>query len=223
MNHLCKRMLPWTLGLFLWVPSFGQQGSPHVCPTQPPVQFEIDKAVERAVTFLQAEMHKVHLRYGSKDTLEELLLAALVYGGLPEIHKDIQWLLSRVLDRLPQRTYETVLLAIALDKLDNEVYLWKLVECAQFLLDNQCGNGQWPYGEPFGGTKPLQAKTKSLIRDLRTWGHRRRRVKSTSKSSTQAQPRIELKAAWTFRQPSGDNSNTQFLQVNGAKHHGGSI
>jgi hypothetical protein len=37
---------------------------------------------------------------------------------------------------------------MCLEELDRVKYQNKIKECAQFLVDNQCANGQWSYGEP---------------------------------------------------------------------------
>jgi hypothetical protein len=37
---------------------------------------------------------------------------------------------------------------MALEDLDRVKYQKRIAQCAQFLLDNQCANGQWHYGEP---------------------------------------------------------------------------
>jgi hypothetical protein len=57
-------------------------------------------------------------------------------------------LLRQAVDREPDRVYNAALGAMALAKLDRAGYQWKLVSQAQFLLDNQCENGQWGYGSP---------------------------------------------------------------------------
>src|SRR5262245_19975222 len=103
----------------------------HVCPTEPPPQGRIDEAVEKGVAFLSAALKRHPGEVGDfsgRNTLDTLVLAAMVYGGLPEDHPDVQLLLKRVLDRRPTSTYETVLLEVALDKLDREFYQWKILE-----------------------------------------------------------------------------------------------
>ncbi|MBI2899141.1 MAG: terpene cyclase/mutase family protein [Planctomycetes bacterium] len=200
------RILP----LLLILPAWSQDDKNHVCPANPPPQSEIDKAVARGVDFLRESSRKIDLNIDPHGghTLEELILAAMVYGGQSEEDPDVQKLLKAVLDRSCRRTYETVLLAVTLDKLDNEVYLWKLVECGQFLLDNQCENGQWSYGE----TVEIPVKTKKLIQELRAWGEQRRHLRKKGKPVTRAEFRIELTAG-PHRRPSGDNSNTQFAAL----------
>lgn len=167
-------------------------------------QIEIDKSVARGVEYLRANAAKSGLRFEGQGghTLEELLLAAYVYGGLPEEHEDVQKLLKIVLERPPARVYEAVFLCVALDKLDNEFYLWKIAECAQFLLDNQCENGQWSYGKPGAPNRRLPA-------DLRAWGAQRRKSKD---QGTKTKPRIELKPSGRG-EATGDNSNAQIAAL----------
>lgn len=175
----------------------------HTCPPNPPSQADVDRAVARGVEYLSGALKKVDLDLEAHGghTLDELALAALVYGGRTEEHEDVQRLLKRTLSRTPSRTYETVFLCVALDKLDAEVYLWKLVECGQFLLDNECENGQWSYGRPVA----LNSKTQKLIDELKVWGEQRRRSKA---KGTKVRPRIELTPK-PIGPARGDNSNTQ--------------
>lgn len=186
------------------------QDDPHLCPTQPPAQSKIDEAVERGVKFLRAEMGKSDLTLDAHGghSLDELLLAALVYGGLPEEHEDVRRLLRPLLERSLSKTYEAVLLAVTLDKLDNEYYLWKLVEIGQFLLDNECENGQWSYANP----TELPTKTKKLIQELKEWGEQRRKQRAKGKGSTKVPLKIDL-SPQRFRSREGDNSNTQFAAL----------
>ena len=46
-----------------------------------------------------------------------------------------------------QKTYAVSLLAMSLESYDRKKYQYRIAQCAQFLVDNQCKNGQWDYGE----------------------------------------------------------------------------
>ena len=45
-------------------------------------------------------------------------------------------------------TYDVSLQAMILEEIDRVKYQARIAQCAQFLVDNQCPNGQWSYGEP---------------------------------------------------------------------------
>src|ERR1051326_4328986 len=47
-----------------------------------------------------------------------------------------------------ERTYKVVLQAMILEEVDRVKHQHRIVQCAQFLVDNQCQNAQWSYGEP---------------------------------------------------------------------------
>ena len=36
---------------------------------------------------------------------------------------------------------------MSLESYDRKKYQYRIAQCAQFLVDNQCKNGQWDYGE----------------------------------------------------------------------------
>ena len=79
---------------------------------------------------------------------DELVLLAFLHAGVPPGEARVQKLLGQVLAARPQRTYCVSLQAMMLAKLDPATYQGRIAECAQFLVDNQCINGQWSYGTP---------------------------------------------------------------------------
>src|SRR5262245_50294367 len=84
------------------------------------------------------------------DTLpgsEELILWTLIEAGVPEDDPKVQGLFKKMLASKLERTYRVALQAMILEELDRVKYQDRIAQCAQFLLDNQCRNGQWSYGE----------------------------------------------------------------------------
>jgi len=79
---------------------------------------------------------------------DELVLLAVLHAGLPKDDAMVGKLLGQVLAVQQQRTYCVSLQAMALATIDPVRYQGRLAECAQFLVDNQCINGQWSYGTP---------------------------------------------------------------------------
>ncbi len=87
------------------------------------------------------------------DTIDAFILYALFHAGVPKEDAGFQAYLKRVVDAPPQKTYSTALAAMCLSELDPDGYRWKLEQYATFLVNTQCGNGQWSYG----GTVDLPA------------------------------------------------------------------
>jgi len=79
---------------------------------------------------------------------DELILLAFLHAGVSPEDPMFKKLLAQVLATKQQRTYCVSLQAVVLQKLAPEQYKERIAECAQFLVDNQCQNGQWSYGTP---------------------------------------------------------------------------
>jgi hypothetical protein len=79
---------------------------------------------------------------------ELTLLTVLHSGYYAEGDPAIQGLVDFIVTKRIGSTYTASLMAMALQKLNPKKYQMRIAECAQFLCDNQCENGQWDYGEP---------------------------------------------------------------------------
>ncbi|HLY10043.1 MAG TPA: zf-HC2 domain-containing protein [Planctomycetota bacterium] len=104
----------------------------------------LDEAVRGGMTYLRS-MSAV---FAKESRSEELLLWTYVQGGVPESDPEFQAGLKSLLEKKLEKTYNVALLAIVLEELDRVKYQKRLAQCAQYLLDNQCANGQWSYGDP---------------------------------------------------------------------------
>jgi hypothetical protein len=92
----------------------------------------------------------------SKTAIFELGIYTLLACGLPGKDPAMEPLLAELGRRPLQTTYGASLEAMALRKLDPEKFLPRIAECAQFLVDLQCDNGQWGYGRPASELKPRE-------------------------------------------------------------------
>jgi hypothetical protein len=120
----------------------------------PPVDMKkVDYAVERGGRYLLLQVskgvpdvkHPTHPQMG----LEELAAYALLHTGLDLAReRRFQEALDRIVAKELKWTYQTSLAALTLEALDKTKYQWRLAQCAQFLVDNECVNGQWSYGAP---------------------------------------------------------------------------
>ena len=115
-------------------------------------QRAIDYAVERGGAFLVAELARPidgkfaeKIKYGR----DELMLYALAHVGVDySHHRAYVAALEEISTQQLRNTYQASLTALALEAIDKVKYSWRLAQCAQFLVDNQCENGQWSYGQP---------------------------------------------------------------------------
>ncbi len=135
----------------------------------PPAAGAVDGAVDRACDWLrkQSAYPPADWNAAAKPaSKEELVLYTLLYGGVSREDPKAQALLKSVLERPLERTYVVSLRAMALEAWDAGAHQVDIAKCAQFLVDNQCANGQWSYGEPTdlahltettaGGKKPAK-------------------------------------------------------------------
>src|SRR6185503_5483267 len=82
-----------------------------------------------------------------------------------------QELFRRMWDAKLERTYKVVLQAMVLEELHRVKYQVRIAQCAQFLIDNQCQNGQWSYGTPTPAVLPPDPVPTEFIRkDVATAG-----------------------------------------------------
>jgi len=107
---------------------------------------EVDKAIQKGLGWLKSVPPKSGVPTSRSDDTNELVLYTLLHGGLGVSDPVLAEYLKRTVDREADRVYNAAIGAMALAKVDRAGYQWKLVQQAQFLLDNQCENGQWAYG-----------------------------------------------------------------------------
>jgi hypothetical protein len=78
-----------------------------------------------------------------------LVLYTLVHSGMSLDDGNVQGMIARVSGAPLVRTYQVALTAAALAGIDPMKYQAKLAQCAQYLVDYQCENGQWGYGDKY--------------------------------------------------------------------------
>jgi hypothetical protein len=110
---------------------------------------DIQLAIRKGVNFLKtAQLPQYHEKDAGKRTHSEtFLLYAMACGGISRQDPVFQKYLKIAVDLNPDRTYEAACAAMALAEIDKAGYKWKLRQLAQWLVDNQCQNGQWSYGK----------------------------------------------------------------------------
>ena len=107
---------------------------------------KVEQAIKKGVEFLKnAKSPDFHNGYRNSDVL---ILWTFIHAGVPQDDPKFKSLLQGVLSEPLDKTYKVSLLAMCLEEIDRVGHQEKIAQCAQFLLDNQCKNGQWSYGSP---------------------------------------------------------------------------
>ncbi|MBI4833642.1 MAG: terpene cyclase/mutase family protein [Planctomycetes bacterium] len=159
------------------------------------LQKKIDEAIAKGTGYLLTSPLPPNTR--------ELILLTLIHGEVSPFNDIFKGLLNNMLESPLDRTYNVALQAMALEKLDAKKYQERIAECAQWLVDAQCKNGQWSYV----GNNQLAAQTTP------------RNKPQVTPSTTQKDEYITgngIKADIIIKRktivgvPSGDNSNTQY-------------
>ncbi|HEV3027745.1 MAG TPA: hypothetical protein VG457_09245 [Planctomycetota bacterium] len=175
---------------------------------------KIDEAINRGVSFLRGAERP---RYPDRQiaSCDELVLWTLVHAGVPESDALFQELLKSTLEGPLERTYKVVLQAMILEELDRVRYQGRIAQCAQFLADNQCGNGQWSYGAASEFTKDVPTGT-PLKSGVATDGARPRSVGAPADGRFWQKPKVLATIAIKKMKEGpgeGDNSNSQYAAL----------
>ncbi len=184
------------------------KGDPGAGKAHPLVdQSKVDAAIRKGVDYLKTAGSPGDYKGTPWEirNCDELLLLTLIHAGVPSSDPKVQELLKRVLESELERTYSVSLAAMCLEEIDRVRYQPRIRACAQFLVDNQCGNGQWSYGEP----TPFAAElpTKGLRKD----------VASGPAAADSAEP-SKPSTRWPVKRmrtgpATGDNSNSQYAAL----------
>lgn len=113
----------------------------------------VSDAVRRAAAFLESHRADLVTPFTSEKrngpaprrTYAELALLALHRAGTPASHPLMVELLGLVRGRSLESIYAAALQAMALAEIDPVAHRDRIRQCAQFLVDSQCANGQWDY------------------------------------------------------------------------------
>jgi hypothetical protein len=117
-------------------------------------QTRVDGAVRKGLAYLKTAKTP-GFEYAKIADTYELVLLTFVHGGVSESDEKYQEYFKRMLEEPLEKTYKVVLQAMILEDVNRVKFQHRIAECAQFLLDNQCVNGQWSYGEPSAYVKDV--------------------------------------------------------------------
>ncbi len=171
-------------------------------------QREIDQAIRKGAEYLKTAPSWGDWLHANCD---ELILLTMIAAGVPESNPKFDEYLRHCLQAPLEKTYKVALLAMSLEELDPSGYQMKIAQCAAFLLDNQCDNGQWSYGKPVDVKnypfveREKKVETGAKPAGAREFGAPTRERKKPTKSIVVPQTKHEG--------ASGDNSNAQYAAL----------
>ncbi|MFN3485032.1 MAG: hypothetical protein ACK44W_06070, partial [Planctomycetota bacterium] len=166
-------------------------------------QKNVDEAIRRGLEYLKTSDSPSGAQSSHSN---ELKLLTFIHGGLSEDDPALQALLKQCLEAPLERTYNVSLLAMCLEELDRVKYQGKIVQCAQFLIDNLRADGGFSYGEPT--VYALEVPTTASRREVASGGGRTAAEREREKPPVQKTVRVrKMKEGPAQR---SDNSNSQY-------------
>ncbi|MCE9583257.1 MAG: hypothetical protein K8T20_12270 [Planctomycetes bacterium] len=106
-------------------------------------QKDIDAAIDKGAKWLGGAGGM-----GAGDHFELVMYTLFHSGTFPRDDKRFLEGVKTLQTKKLEKVYNAALTAMFLEAYDRVANQARIAECAQFLVDNQCENGQWSYGEP---------------------------------------------------------------------------
>jgi hypothetical protein len=170
-----------------------------------------EDAVAWGLRYLRARLDVKGAKAAARETrTDELVLWTLLAASVPAADPDCRELLAGILDRKLERTYQVALQAMLLEEIDRVKYQGRIAQCAQFLVDNQCRNGQWSYGEPSIFVEEI--KVPPAPKTTATGSGKSGIVDFSQKSKPAAVRKVQIKRC-REGPASGDNSNSMYAAL----------
>jgi hypothetical protein len=173
-------------------------------------QAKIDAAIRKGIDYLKKATSPV--AWEAMGNSDELILWTFVHAGVPESDPVFQKMFRAMIEGKLERTYKVAIQAMILEEIDRVKYQPRIFQCAQFLVDNQCRNGQWSYGEPsaFANDPPPPPK------DVATPDRPTVREFVEPSTERRVKPKVVRKLALKKMREGpagGDNSNSQYAAL----------
>ena len=112
-------------------------------------QVRVSSAIQKGTTWLLEQAPSEWEGHGEgKYRDHELMIYTLLHAGANRYSPKFEAMVKTIVESPLEMTYVVALQAMFLQEFDSVKYQWRIAQCAQFLVDNQCSNGQWGYGEP---------------------------------------------------------------------------
>jgi len=190
------------------------QGHPGVDPKR------VDEAIRRGMEFLKkAPSPATHKNIPNSD---ELILLALVHGGLPQTDPAFREPFDRMLQARFTHTYKVALQAMILEELDRVRYQERIAQCAQALVDSQLKHGQWNYECSTDAVPDTSTATPAAPRSAQSGGKGASKggpdpLRGTPAQGARPKPPvvryIPIKRTKFSPSDRGDNSNSQYAAL----------
>lgn len=157
---------------------------------------EVDRALDRAGQWLV----KLHPNgFAGTEESHELELYALIHAGVPLDNPVVKSGIDALYKKPMARVYNVSLGAMALCDISPSLHQPWLAEAAEFIVNWQCDNGQFTYGEALPGKTPTLAPPVSSGTRPEMGGG----TKATKRVVIRRNPKRKTSKF-------GDNSNTQY-------------
>ncbi len=195
-----------TLALLLLASTLRAQGNPPAVD-----QKDVNAAIAKGAEYLKRRGSD----FGYANAQSELVVLTLLHAGLSRsddpLDKGIAWVKGIDVEHLDgmekHKTYRVAIAAMALEALHQDGNDGKAAQFAQFLVCNQCDNGEWAYGENID--LPQELKTPKEV--VSGGGDPNAKPPDPGKKGgTTAKAKIPINCPHRKGGPKGDNSNTQF-------------
>ena len=210
---MVRAALGFALGMSLGLSRLADAQDPR-----PPMagvdQAQVDAAIEKGIAFLKAgDSPSINAGNVLFTNCDELILLTFLHAGVKPGDPKFQELFLRMWDAKMERTYKVALQAMMLEELNRVKYQARIALCAQFLIDNQCKNGQWSYGTPTPAVPPADpVPSEFLKKDVATGAKGRPKAVSMAATGETKKPKVvrfmQVKKSRDGI-AAGDNSNSQ--------------
>jgi hypothetical protein len=172
-------------------------------------QGKVNEAIRKGIAYLRSAGSAGSDEVGPNGN--ELILWTFIHADVPGSDAQFQRLLKAILEEPLERTYKVALQAMCLAEIDRVKHQGRIAQCAQFLVDNQCKNGQWPYGTPTDFVKEIPSPGE-VRKDVSTSGN----AGPSSPPEARQKPRVANTITIKKKKEgpeSGDNSNAQYAAL----------
>jgi hypothetical protein len=168
-------------------------------------EVKVNQAIEKGIQFLKTAASP---DFGGYDNSDELILWTFIHANVPTDDPKFKELFQHATTAQFKRTYKVALLAMCLEEMDRAKYQEKIAQCAQWLVDTQCTNGQWSYGAKLEAIKDVTVG-EAVRKDTASVGPGKdAKPKAPTKRIT-----IKKGSAPPLNPEAGDNSNSQYAAL----------
>jgi hypothetical protein len=220
-----RRTKIWVAVLMLSAagPALAQNVGGGVFPPNEVDQIKVDMAIEKGVKHLKGNnaAHMNIFQFVNRPMSHcELVAFTYVHADVPDSDADLKALIDDMLKRDLEATYCVSLQAMVLEEVERVKYQKRILQCAQFLVDNQSAQGFWGYGQPSIFVEDVayeMPKRKDVAsgggREVGAGGAREFSLPQTSGARQKPPVKNKLKVVKKRDGQQNDNSNSQYATL----------